>query len=89
MNPFVNIVPIVIVLIVAVIVLVYLLFPSIKGLHFTSLLHCPKCDNRFEYRWLPGGSFDSIRWGNYRYILCPRCGNRSWFDIWSTRINED
>lgn len=88
MSTAVAVVPIIIVCFVALVVVVYAYFPKIRGLHYTSLLVCPKCGHHFEYGWLPGGSLDSIRWGRYRLIRCQSCGRSSWYDIWSTRLPE-
>lgn len=89
MHQLVNIIPIAVLSLVVVLVLVYVYFPKIPGVHFTSLLSCPKCGNRFEYNWLPGGSLDAVRWGKYRFMRCPKCNQWSWFDVWSTRVGAD
>ncbi len=54
----------------------------------TSRLKCPKCGHRFYYKWLPGGSFTSIRLGTSRYMRCPNCKKWSMFNIWKTRTNK-
>jgi len=67
-------------------VIIYLLFPRVKGLHYTSILTCSKCGKQFDYHWVPGGSFSAIRLGNKRYIRCPNCHEWSTYKIKSTRI---
>jgi hypothetical protein len=74
--------------VVAVAVL-YLVFPHVKGFHYTSRLTCPKCRQQFDYNWVPGGSFTSARLGYERYLRCPHCGQLSIFDIFSTRIKKN
>jgi DNA-directed RNA polymerase subunit RPC12/RpoP len=79
-----------ILLIVTVIaVVVYVVFPHVKGLHYTSRLTCPKCGKQFDYNWVPGGSFTSARLGYERYMRCPHCGQLSIFDIFSTRTKKN
>lgn len=68
---------------------IYLIFPKAKGLHYASRLAYPKCRSEFEYAWLPGGSFTAVRLGKLRYMRCPKCKRWSWFNIWSTRIEND
>jgi DNA-directed RNA polymerase subunit RPC12/RpoP len=74
---------------VVVVVVMYLVFPHVKGLHYTSRLTCPKCRQQFDYNWVPGGSFTSARLGYERYLRCPHCGQRSIFDIFSTRTKKN
>jgi DNA-directed RNA polymerase subunit RPC12/RpoP len=76
------------VLLVIVAVIAYLVFPRVKGLHYTSRLTCPKCGKQFDYEWVPGGSFSVVRLWNQRYMRCPKCHRWSTFEIWKTRINE-
>ena len=71
-----------------IVVVLYLVFPHLKGLHYTSRLTCPKCGKQFDYNWVPGGSFTAVRLGYERYLRCPHCGQRSTFDIFSTRIKN-
>lgn len=42
---------------------------------------CPKCGQSFEYEFVPGGSFTSIRLGPYRYMRCQKCGKWALFNI--------
>ena len=81
-----TLIPIIGISIVFIVLAIYIFFPKIKGLHITSRLTCSRCGGTFDYNWLPGGSFDAIRWGKYRFMRCQICGKASWFDIWSTRI---
>jgi hypothetical protein len=39
--------------IVVVVIAIYLVFPRVKGLHYTSRLTCPKCGKPFNYNWVP------------------------------------
>ncbi|MGD0644559.1 MAG: hypothetical protein ABSA75_06615 [Candidatus Bathyarchaeia archaeon] len=48
------------------IIIVYLAFPRIRGLHYTSKLTCAKCNKQFNYEWVPGGSFSAICLGTER-----------------------
>jgi len=76
------------IIVVAIVVIVYLVFPRVRGLHYTSRLTCPKCGKRFDYNWVPGGSFDSVRLATKRYIQCPSCHEWSTFEIVATRTNK-
>jgi len=40
-------------------------------------LTCPKCNKQFNYQFLPGASFTSLRLGRSRYLKCPHCGKWS------------
>jgi DNA-directed RNA polymerase subunit RPC12/RpoP len=77
----------VLVVLVAV-VIIYLEFPRVRGLHYTSRLTCPKCGKQFDYNWVPGGSFSAVRLLNKRYMRCPKCLQWSTFEVWKTRIKE-
>ena len=68
--------------------IIYLMFPRIKGLHYTSKLTCPKCGKEFDYEWVPGGSFSSVRLGTKRYLRCPNCHEWSTFEILTTRAEK-
>jgi hypothetical protein len=61
-------------LVTVILVVLYLVFPHVKGLHYTSRLTCPKCRQQFDYNRVPGGSFNSVRLGYERYLRCPHCG---------------
>ncbi len=89
MNAVVNTVPVAVLILAIVVIVIFGIFPRVKGLHFTSSPTCPKCSHRYEYNWVPGGALEFVvRWGKYRLMQCPRCGQWSWFDIWSTRIDS-
>jgi len=38
-----------------------------------SVTECPGCHYRFNYEFIPGGSFYSIRLGTRRIFKCPNC----------------
>ncbi len=48
-------------------------------------LKCKKCGAVFEYDYKPLDSF--VHLGPLKYIKCPSCGKRSFFDVYSS-INE-
>jgi len=73
---------------VIVAVIIYLVFPRVGGLHYTSRLTCPKCGKQFDYAWLPGGSFSAVRLWTKRYMRCPKCHHWSTFEIWKTRVEK-
>jgi hypothetical protein len=52
-----------------------------------SHLKCPKCASEFDYAFVPGASFTSVRLGTSRYIRCPVCHKWSVFDLRSTRVD--
>jgi predicted nucleic-acid-binding Zn-ribbon protein len=54
-----------------------------------SKLKCPKCNQEFEYSWIPMVSFLSIRWGKKRYMRCPKCHSFSWFLIYGTQESKE
>jgi DNA-directed RNA polymerase subunit RPC12/RpoP len=74
--------------VVVVAVIVYLIFPRVRGLHYTSRLTCPKCGKQFDYEWVPGGSFSAVRLVNKRHIRCPNCHAWSTFEILTTRAKK-
>lgn len=74
--------------VIAVLAVVYLVFPRVNGLHYTSRLTCPKCGKQFDYNWVPFGSFSAVRLGTERYLSCPNCHAWSTFEIWNTRIKK-
>ena len=39
----------------------------------TSVTECPGCHYRFNYEWIPGASFHSLRLGPKRIFKCPKC----------------
>ena len=38
-----------------------------------SITESPSCHYRFNYEWIPGASFHSIRLGPKRIFKCPKC----------------
>ena len=77
------------IVIIAIVVVIMLLGRRghLKGLMQLSHLRCKKCGSEFDYAYIPGASFASIRIGNSRYIKCPVCYRRSFFNIWDTRVD--
>ncbi|MHB8565584.1 MAG: hypothetical protein ACYC7D_04140 [Nitrososphaerales archaeon] len=73
--------------VVVLVVAIVLVFPR-YGPHYTSKLTCPKCNQTFDYNWVPGGSFTAIRLGRSRYMRCHLCGKWSTFNIFSTRVRQ-
>jgi hypothetical protein len=57
-----------------------------RGLVQRSRLTCPRCHETFNYDWVPGGSFTSVRLGKGRYMACPLCQKWSYFDIYDTMV---
>ena len=57
------------------------------GLIQQSHLKCPKCSIEFDYAYLPGASFTSVRLGGSRFLRCPNCHKWSVFNIWKTRVD--
>jgi hypothetical protein len=55
---------------------------------FLSHLKCEKCGTEFDYAWIPGVSFTSVRLGSSRIFRCPVCRKFSVFDIWDTRVDR-
>ena len=54
-----------------------------------SHLRCEKCGTEFDYAWLPGVSFTSMRLGAFRFFRCPVCGRFSVFNICDTRVDPE
>jgi hypothetical protein len=73
---------------VIVIVILVMVFArrGVKGLTLMSHLQCPKCGGEFDYVYIPGISFTSIRMGGSRLLRCPVCGKSSVFDL-SNRVD--
>ena len=57
------------------------------GIGCVSHLKCEKCGTEFDYAWIPGISFTSVRLGPSRWFRCPVCRKFSVFDIWDTRVD--
>jgi hypothetical protein len=47
----------------------------------TSIVECPHCHYRFNYEFIPGGSFYSIRLGTQRLFKCPHCREIHRFNV--------
>ena len=47
----------------------------------TSVCKCYKCGCRFNYEFIPGASFHSIRLGKKRIFRCPKCKTLQKFDL--------
>ncbi|MGD0978997.1 MAG: hypothetical protein ABR962_07650 [Candidatus Bathyarchaeia archaeon] len=75
------------VVVIVIAIVLYILFPRF-GPHYTSKLTCPKCGKMFNYNWVPGGSFTSLRLGSKRYPRCPHCHKWSTYPIMSTRTSK-
>lgn len=52
-----------------------------SGLVRQRQLRCPKCGETFDYAFVPGASFTSLRLGRSRYMACPRCHRWSTFPL--------
>ncbi len=52
------------------------------GVGIKAKVRCPKCGKGFEYTFVPGSSFTSIRVaGRWRYMKCKKCGRYAMFDV--------
>ena len=49
-------------------------------------LVCPKCNRTFNYQFVPGASFTSLRLGTSRFMKCPQCGKWSVIKIISRPV---
>jgi hypothetical protein len=47
----------------------------------TSIVECPHCHYKFNYEYIPGASFYSIRLGTQRLFRCPHCKELHRFSI--------
>lgn len=47
----------------------------------TSICKCYKCGYKFNYEFIPGASFHSIRLGTKRIFRCPKCHTLQKFDL--------
>ena len=63
--------------------------PKVNPPFRMSHLVCPNCGFQFDYQWILGMSFTSIRWFGSRYFSCPRCGVSSWFNIRDTEVDPE
>ena len=85
---------IIVVIIVVIIVAIAILFVFAQtrmgrssGIVPLSHLKCNKCGTEFDYAWIPGVSFTSLRLLTFRYLRCPVCMKWSVFNIWNTRVD--
>ena len=76
-----------VVLIIIIVAMLLTRRGAIAGVVQLSHLRCPKCGSEFDYAFLPGISFTSIRFGGSRYLGCPVCGKSSLFNISETRVD--
>ena len=65
----------------------FILLPR-YGPHYTSRLKCPKCGKQFNYHWIPGATYTSLRYGNKRHLNCPYCHQKAIYDIARTRVSK-
>ena len=74
-----------------ILVAVVLMLRSRKGMVggpvMLSHLKCPKCNVEFDYAYLPGASFTSLRLGGSRFLQCPDCHKWSVFNLIGTRVD--
>ena len=81
-------------IVIAVVVVVYWLALrrgrqlGTRGLVQRSRLTCPKCQETFDYDFVPGASFTAFRLGTARYMRCPLCHRWSTFEIYDTMIRR-
>lgn len=47
----------------------------------TAVCKCYKCNYEFNYEYIPGSSFHSIRLGYKRIFRCPKCHTLQKFDL--------
>jgi hypothetical protein len=81
----VDILLIAIPVIVVLFTILFILLPR-YGPHYTSRLTCPRCKKQFNYHWIPGATFTSLRYGNKRHLKCPYCHQPAVYDITRTRV---
>ncbi|HXQ91672.1 MAG TPA: hypothetical protein VN739_01605 [Nitrososphaerales archaeon] len=72
------------VLVIAVVAVINLVAMRTRH-HYTSTLTCPNCQRTFEYKWVPGVSFTTVRLGKSRYLECQLCHKWATFNVWNTR----
>jgi hypothetical protein len=56
------------------------------GIVSRARLVCPKCQQTFDYDFVPGAALTAIRLGTSRYMACPLCHRWSTFNLSSTLI---
>ena len=59
-----------------------------RGIVQRSHLRCPKCQQEFDYDWVPGASFTAVRLGPARYMACPLCHHWSTFDLYGNMVTR-
>jgi hypothetical protein len=52
-----------------------------------ALVKCPHCNSKFNYEFIPGVSFYSIRLGTHRLFKCPNCKELHTFKV--TNFHSD
>ena len=77
----------VIVILIAVVLMQRSRKGTVHGPVMLSHLKCPKCNAEFDYAYLPGASFTSVRLGGSRLLQCPDCHKWSTFNLSSTRVD--
>ena len=80
---------IIIAVIIAAIAIIFVLAPRLSGIIQLSHLKCKKCGTEFDYAWIPGISFTSVRLVNSRYLMCPVCRKWAVFNIWNTKVDPE
>jgi DNA-directed RNA polymerase subunit RPC12/RpoP len=73
--------------IVVLFTVLFILLPR-YGPHYTSRLKCPRCGKQFNYHWVPGATFTSLRYGNKRNLQCPYCHQKAIYNIAATRVSK-
>ena len=63
--------------------------PDLAALRVVQLSHlkCGECGFEFDYQWVPAVSLTLIRLGKSRQIRCPKCENRSSFNLSEARVD--
>ena len=91
MNPAIIAIVVIAVIVAGIIVFMLLNRRGPKGILPVLLSHvvCSRCGFEFDFAWIPGVSFISIRLGKARLFKCPRCGEPSLFNIWDTRVDPE
>lgn len=76
-----------VVIIIAVVLMQRSRGSTINGPVQLSHLKCPKCNAEFDYAYLPGASFTSVRLGGSRFLQCPVCRKWSVFNISANQVD--
>jgi len=56
------------------------------GIVSRARLTCPKCQQTFDFDFVPGASVSALRFGTSRFMACPLCHRWSTFDLNATRV---